>query len=305
MGTATRKFDPTKPLTLAAEVEIGAAGAGDSGRRFSGVAYAGGRIPSYNMVVNLALTEIVPNMPVLLQHEHKDTIGVVDQVTKNGTLSVAGSIFSDIDENAAQIVAKSQRGLRYQMSMGIFHGKLREIEAGGKETINGQEFHGPLYVLENGKVREVSVVALGADGDTMANFFSAAALPTEDKTAMNELEQAQAQVTQLTADLAAEKTAREAAETELKTTRAAARETALKALFSDIGREYKAEAVGHYLTMSDEAFAATAADLRAMAKKPNDSHLFTEQTGTGAALNLAQGKESALKRDARARGWTK
>jgi len=65
----------------------------------------------------------------------------------------------------------------------------------------------------------------------------------------------------------------------------AARETAVKALFSDTGREYKPEAAAPYLdplAMPEALFASVSADLRAAAKQKLPGALFSHvATGDG------------------------
>lgn len=89
----------------------------------------------------------------------------------------------------------------FQMSIGLYGYDELYIASGNAETINGQQFQGPVTVLQNGKVREVSVVALGADPNTDAQFFNA---PTSTPRQSNmELKQLTDKVAELSAQLKA------------------------------------------------------------------------------------------------------
>lgn len=96
-------------------------------------------------------------------------------------------------------------------------------------------------------------------------------------------EQAEAQGLQLTARA-------EQAEQDLAAVRAGARKSEVLSLFAELGRPCPEAALPHYLALSDEAFSAVAADLRA-AKPTLPGHLFEDQAtgepGPGSAPSLS------------------
>ncbi len=144
--------------------------------KFSGVAYSGGPVGDYwygnNTVVDLKSVTIEQSLPLLCEHERDDYIGVVTQTSNNGfNLNISGELFSDIDDQAADIARKSLRGAKYQMSIGLFDSDVENFMEGDTE-VNGTKYSGSLTVLKNGIIREVSIVTLGADRNTSANFFS-------------------------------------------------------------------------------------------------------------------------------------
>ncbi|MEQ8511220.1 MAG: hypothetical protein RJP96_02730 [Algiphilus sp.] len=312
-------------IFFAADMQIGV-GEGE-GSQFSGIAYSGGRIPSFDAVIDLASTEVADTLPLLFGHEHSATIGVIRQTENNGRqLSVAGELFSDIDARAEEIRLKSTRGIRYQMSVGLYEARIEEFPAGEDVEINGQTFHGPVAVLRGGTVRETSVVTLGADPLTSATFFaepgrSAAPPPHEDPT-MPTNEELTQRVNELTAERDKEKqradtaeasvtelTQRaETAESALAEQKRTAREAEVKQLFQATGREFSEDAAKPYIELSDEAFTAVRKDMEAMAgngqsgRQQIPEHLFREQQPPSGP---APGGKSPLLADAESRGWTK
>lgn len=115
--------------------------------------------------------------------------------------------------------------------------------------------------------------------------FAAYAQDNEEPALSTELESQIAALQQQNADLqtqlAAEKAAREAAESAVAGIMAQARLTAVKALFADLSKEFSDEAAKPYLAIPDEAFAALAADLRAL--KPTIDPALTQQVATAGA----------------------
>lgn len=155
-------------ITLAADAPAGA-----STRAFSGVAYSGGLIPEYNAVIDLSSVALPAAMPLLLQHNHSKVIGKIDGAdVVDGALLITGQLFTS-DEDAADVIAKADAGAEYQMSIGIWYSAAAQVAEGAAVSVNGQAFAGPLDVLTGGTIREVSVVALGADPETSMVLLTA------------------------------------------------------------------------------------------------------------------------------------
>lgn len=142
-----------------------------AGRRpkVAGVAYSGGRmnLPGWKhpVVVDLSGMEIPESVPLLTNHENKTEarVGMISAGVKNNRLEIAGEIVSDGKE-AQDIVAQGKAGADWQLSIGA---DVRECElVQGKRDVNGQTFEGPFYHIRKSVLREVSVVAVGADAHT-------------------------------------------------------------------------------------------------------------------------------------------
>lgn len=275
------------PLYFSAPLDLAPPADGEAlPTRFSGTAYSGGIADQgwlSPVVIDLATTSVADSLPLLYEHERDDIIGVVNRIEKTDTtLSVAGTLFSDIDEDAAALAQKAARGLRCQMSVGLFASSTDEIGAGNVATVNGRQFTGPCLVLRNGIVREVSIVALGADRNTNAQFFSALTSPEEHKPMSEpnplqaQVEELQAQVADLTAKLAEAEAKTAAAESAKAEIELSARKSEIAALFTDIGREPTDEAMAPYIKLSAEAWKLVSGDLKS-AHKPIPEYLFSAQ----------------------------
>lgn len=182
--------------------------------KFSGTAYSGGFVPGYGVVIDLATTTFAQKMPLLADHDHSAILGVINEGNvANGKLSVAGLLFSDMAGSRAEQIAQfAQRGMPFQMSVGLFGFNEMYVRAGASVQVNGQEFPGPVTVLSGGKVREVSVVALGADPNTEAQFFNAQFTTPQENSSMD-LNALTARVAELTAEL---KTAKESTQSAIE-----------------------------------------------------------------------------------------
>lgn len=143
--------------------------------RFTGIAYSGELMPSFGAVVDLDSTTVPAQMALLSEHERTNIIGLVETTSKaNNRLIVGGTLYSDMAGSAAEKIAQlAARGFGFQMSVGLFHYSEEYVPQGVTARVNGRNIPGPVTVLRNGKVRECSIVALGADPNTNAVFFGA------------------------------------------------------------------------------------------------------------------------------------
>ena len=134
-----------------------------------GLAYSGGKmnLPGWKhpVVVDLAGMEIPESVPLLMNHENKtdSRVGMISASVKNNTLEIAGEIVSD-SKDAQDIVAQSKAGADWQLSIGA---DVKECElVKSSREVNGQSQEGPFYHIKKSTLREVSVVAVGADAHT-------------------------------------------------------------------------------------------------------------------------------------------
>jgi len=163
-------------LALSAEIELAAMDGSGPERTptFQMVGYTGAAIRqswSRNpLVVDLNGLEAAHNVPILWGHDVSlDAIlGQSQQVSNDGRqLTLSGEIFgtSLIAERVLQL---SKKGMKFQASIGADPGRIENFAAGQKVSVNGRDFIGPVSVVRSAKLREVSVVLMGADPATSA-----------------------------------------------------------------------------------------------------------------------------------------
>ena len=153
-----------------------------------GVAYSGGKmnLPRRNdpVVVDLAGMEIPESVPLLTNHENKtdSRIGLISAAVRNNALEITGEIVSD-SRDAADIIAQGKAGADWQLSIGA---DVKECElVKGSREVNGQEVEGPFYHIKKSTLREVSVVAVGADAHTNMKVNAKFNLVNQEGEAMN------------------------------------------------------------------------------------------------------------------------
>jgi len=134
-----------------------------------GVAYTGGKMKlpgwRYPVVVDLAGLEIPETVPLLTNHENRtgSRVGVVRARVEDDALVIEGEILST-NGQARGILEQARAGADWQLSIGA---EVQEAElVRGEREINGQVQSGPFYHVKKAILREVSVVAVGADLST-------------------------------------------------------------------------------------------------------------------------------------------
>lgn len=137
--------------------------------RVTGVAYSGGkmRLPGWlhPVIVDLSGMEIPESIPLLANHENRTSsrIGVVRAKVLEHILTIEGEILSSSGQ-AQGIVEQARSGAEWQLSIGAEVNDAEIVRT--KRTVNGREQSGPFHHIQKSVLREVSVVAVGADVST-------------------------------------------------------------------------------------------------------------------------------------------
>ena len=135
-----------------------------------GLAYSGGKMRLFGwsrpVVVDMTGMAVPESVPLLANHENHTLcrVGVVKAVVGETGLEISGEIVAEGAE-AANIVAQGKSGADWQLSIGA-EVEAAELVLEGKRTINGVEHEAPFYHVMRSTLREVSVVAVGADKAT-------------------------------------------------------------------------------------------------------------------------------------------
>ena len=277
-------------IQLSAPLELKAAQGETIPSQFAGVAYSGGKVQQYGaLVVDLASTTVESDMPLLFQHRADSTIGVIKQASNDGSkITVSGNLFSDIDEQAKSVAEKSKRGLKYQMSIGIYDTSVERVPEGKTVNVNGKNFQGPITVLRNGTVREASIVALGADSNTKTKVFKAdpgqtktnqsskeGEMPEKDNELINELK---AENARLKSELQAKTELATELQAKIDKVQKDTRLSAVKDLFKQTNREFSEESAKPYMDMDETLFDQVKKDMTELGAKKTEvpKQLFQE-----------------------------
>jgi len=168
-----------KPLFLNAPISLKAA-AGKP-RRFSILAYSGGKLPvdgfPVPVVVDLAGLEASGSVPIILDHEATtaNTLGGTDSIVNDGRSLILSGPVTGTSQQVRQVIEQADGGQQWQASIGAMVLEAIEIAAGESVAVNGQQFTGPVIVARRAVLRETSVLPMGADATTSVNLAARAA----------------------------------------------------------------------------------------------------------------------------------
>jgi len=147
------------------------------------------------VVLDLAGLTATDSTPILYAHNTytvDNILGQTSAIANDGkTLNMSGTVMAD-GETATAVKTLASNGFEFQASVGVDPEKSSFIEAGVDVEVNGQMLQGPFTLIEAGKLNEVSVVAMGADGSTSAKIAAEQGAPvapnTEGVKAMKKLD---------------------------------------------------------------------------------------------------------------------
>ncbi|OQA85073.1 MAG: Caudovirus prohead protease [Lentisphaerae bacterium ADurb.Bin242] len=263
--------------------------------KVAGIAYSGGKMNlpgwKYQVVVDLAGMEIPETVPLLTNHENKTDarVGMISASVKNNTLEITGEIVSENDD-AKNIVAQCKAGADWQLSIGA---DVKDCElVQGKREVNGQEVEGPFYHIKKSVLREVSIVAVGADAHTAMRVTAQfnIANPNLNEGEKNTMSEAQKETKAVTA-------AAEPAKAEPEKKVEAAAPTAPAAEPEKKPDTAKAEAVPAAIT-------ASAPDVTATAREAAVAAVKAERERVSAIQSICAGEFPEIEKEAISAGWT-
>jgi phage head maturation protease len=160
------------------------------------VAYTGGImvVPGWGpVVIDLAGVDAsAEQVGILADHDStlKGIVGHGKAVVADGRLLVQGTITPSTDA-ARQVVELARAGFRFQASVGVAPSDYERVRPGDQVQVNGRAIKAPasgFTLVKAGVLREVSIVAIGAD----ANTSVAIAAQRKEKSMTNEIDTADA-----------------------------------------------------------------------------------------------------------------
>lgn len=191
--SADRERGTANPNRIQLEATVSlqaAAGDGKSVPTFTVAAYNGGTIrPAWfghndrPTVIDLSGLKTVEPIPVLLDHWASDIVGQTSSVTiDESSLRIEGFVTGSVEEDgpARHVVTHAKNGFVWRASPGIEPRRVEKVEAGTSVSVNGQDFDGPLYVVREGMLDEVSFLSLAADRSTSVQIAARAAQEITD-----------------------------------------------------------------------------------------------------------------------------
>ena len=168
---------------------------GDKPVRCTGVAYSGGSfrqwwsaLPCY---VDLSGMRLAEQVCLMYNHSYDPEcrLGVIEAKNDGKTLTVDGEF--DTGNPLAQNIIRAGRKFNWQLSIGAENVKVERVDDGTVETINGNTVNGPALVVRESVLREVSIVAIGADAKTSMEIKASLMAPEPDEHVVQAVAQAE------------------------------------------------------------------------------------------------------------------
>ena len=168
---------------------------GDKPVRCTGVAYSGGSfrqwwsaLPCY---VDLSGMRMAEQVCLMLDHDYDPEcrLGVIEAKNDGKTLTIDGEF--DTGNPLAQSIIRAGKKFCWQLSIGAENVKVERVDDGTVETINGNTVNGPALVVRESVLREVSIVAIGADAKTSMEIRASLMAPEPDEHVVQAVAQAE------------------------------------------------------------------------------------------------------------------
>lgn len=158
---------------------------GDKPVKCVGTAYSGGSfkqwwssLPCY---VDLKGMKLAEQICLMFNHDYDPEcrLGVVNVNNDGKSLTIDGEF--DTENRLAKSIIRAGKKFNWQLSIGCSNDKIERIPENQTETLNGQTINGPALIVRDSMLREVSVVALGADSKTSMEIKASLMAPEDDE----------------------------------------------------------------------------------------------------------------------------
>ena len=165
-------------LRLDAPIELQAAADSTKPPTISILAYAGGIIVVPKgwgrVVIDLRGLDASGQVPILIDHDAslQGIVGHGTASTTNGQLLVSGSV-PQVNDAARQVVERAKAGFVWQASVGVEPTQTETIRAGSEVSVNSRTIKAdgrPFQLVKRGRLREVSIVGIGADPNSAVSI---------------------------------------------------------------------------------------------------------------------------------------
>ncbi|MFV2030514.1 hypothetical protein [Neisseria sp. S1] len=169
----TKSIPQTLNLRLSsADAVAVAAVTGEEPRKFSGIANSGRPfgLGNWQTVIDFADIQLKDRTAFLIDHEGSKRAGVGKLSVTSDGLFAEGTLLKN--EYGRAVAEESDQGFPWEMSVYVQAGSIEELSAGTKMSVNGHEVQGPMLIMRNCTIREVSFTAVGVDGNTHAVALS-------------------------------------------------------------------------------------------------------------------------------------
>jgi len=184
---------PIDLLQFGGEVSIQAAADGRNQPRVSIMAYGGGmmHVAGFGPIaIDLAGADVGGNVPLLADHENKlDSIAGQGRAAIRGQQLFVDGILTEATEAGRKVIALAKSGITLQASVGYVPERREHIGPGQTVSINGRTLtagNQGLTVVRSGKLREVSLLSVGADPNTQVRIAASGGAKTKGDPRMDE-----------------------------------------------------------------------------------------------------------------------
>lgn len=166
-----RSKTPASIVFVSANAKVDMGAGRDSAPQIDSIAYTGVAMNvaghKHPVVIDLAgLAKVTKKRPLLKDHNPSEVVGHIEAASNDGRrLEVSGRM-SGAGTAAKEAVESARRGFPWQASVGAVARDMEFVGRNQTVQVNGRTFQGPLLVARSSVLKEVSLVALGADDDT-------------------------------------------------------------------------------------------------------------------------------------------
>lgn len=129
----------------------------------------------YPVVVDLSGLEAANSVPILLDHDPQAIVGQANEVKIAAKSIDLSGVITGEDDYSQKVITHAKNGFKWGASIGVMPSKVERVENGATAQANGKTFKGPINIVRAGRLRETSILSIGADHTATTTIAARAA----------------------------------------------------------------------------------------------------------------------------------
>lgn len=111
-------------------------------------------------------------LPVHRDHDTSRPVGHTTEINNDGSQLSAVGVFSIVNQDSQELIDSGKAGFPWKASVGLSINQYTTTSEGQSTVVNGREFEGPILIVTQSTLEEISFVSVAGDPETATEVLA-------------------------------------------------------------------------------------------------------------------------------------
>lgn len=111
-------------------------------------------------------------LPVHRDHDTSRPVGHTTEINNDGSQLSAVGVFSIVNQDSQELIDSGKAGFPWKASVGLSINQYTTTSEGQNTVVNGREFEGPILIVTQSTLEEISFVSVAGDPETATEVLA-------------------------------------------------------------------------------------------------------------------------------------